>query len=61
MPLLRGGVWYWIDYRLLSLTRREVKPRYTDLVISAMGDNIDGIGIQKMIELVSKHEDKQHI
>ena len=61
MPLLRGGVWYWLDYRILSLTQREGKTWYTDLEISAIGDNIDGMGIQRLTELVSKHKEEQQI
>ena len=61
MPLLKGNVWYWLDKRFLSLIRREVKPRYTDIEIYTMGYIIDGMGISKLMELVRWHEEEQHV
>ena len=39
----------------------EVKYRYTDVELSAMDNDIDGIGIQKLILLVRKHKEERHI
>ena len=61
MPILKGGVWYWLDNRLLSLARREVKSLYSYVELSTMDDSIDVMGIQKLMALARNHEEKWHI
>ena len=61
MPILKGGVCYWLDNRLLSLARREVKSLYSYVDLSTMDDNIDVMGIQKLMTLARNHEEKWHI
>ena len=61
MPPRKGDVRYWLDNQFLSLTRREIKYRYTDTDIYATDNNIYGMGNQKLMLLVRKHKKEKHI